>query len=84
MKKVKKIEWEEITRRGKAHHLLMIDSVIELYRTKLFGKAHRVKWNPSYYRQFNNARWFSQNDFNKYLNLLQEGEKKKQISCFSG
>lgn len=75
---MKKIEWLEVARRGKAHHILFLDSVMALYQEKLFGSAHNIAWNPKYYRQFNDARWFSKEDFNNYTTILQEGEEKKK------
>lgn len=76
MARRKKIEWFEVTRRGTAHHLLVIDSVVELYRKKLLGKAHGVRWNPRYFRQYDHARWFSREDWNTYQHILQGGETK--------
>jgi len=71
-------EWIEISKRGKPHHILLLDSIVVLFQEKSFGKAHKTSWNPKYYRQFNNNRWFSGEDYKKYLTLLENGEKKKK------
>ncbi len=69
-----KQEWKEISKRGKPHHILLLDSIVTLFQEKRFSQAHKVSWNPKYYRQFNNIRWFSEEDYEKYLNILQDGE----------
>ena len=74
----KKIEWLEISRRGENHPLLTVDSLIELFGLKLWGWAHKVKWNPSCYRQFDDARWFSKEDMKKYQAVLEQGEQKQK------
>ncbi len=71
---MKKQEWTEISRRGKPHHILLLDSIVTLFQEKSFGRAHKTSWNPQYYRQFNSNRWFSQKDYKKYLKILQDGE----------
>src|SRR3989338_39417 len=71
-------EWIEISKRGRPHHILLIDAIVVLFQEKSFGKAHKTSWNPQYYRQFNNNRWFSKEDYNKYLNLLEKSEKNKK------
>lgn len=76
-RKAAKIEWEEIARRGKAFALLFIESVFELYRRGCFGRTHGVRWNPRYYRQFNDARWFSRQEMEQYRRILEEGERKR-------
>ena len=68
----KNIKWIEIARRGKAQPLLVVDSVVDLYRQGYFKAAHKTKWSPSNYRQYDSARWFGENDYKKYIKLIQK------------
>jgi len=74
----KKIDWIEISRRGTNQPLLVVDGVMGSYQTKLWAIAHGVKWSPTHYRQFDNARWFSDNSIKEYIRVLREGEQKKK------
>ncbi len=65
-----KAQWIETSRRGKAQPLLVVDAVIDLYKQKYFQKAHRSKWGPKNYRQFDSASWFGVKDYQEYQDLL--------------
>jgi hypothetical protein len=83
MPKAKKIKWAETARRGKAPPLLVIDSIVELYRQGYFAKSHKVNWNPKNYRQFDNARWFSEKDKEKYVEILKRASASGRNNLFT-
>lgn len=73
----KKIKWFEAARRGAPHPVLFIDSVLCLYQEGYFGRAHKVKWNPKNYRQFDGARWFGVEDSEKYQSVVEKASRSK-------
>lgn len=78
MTKKKKIEWEEIARRGRAQPVILIDLMTEeVFRDGLFGKFVKTNWKVTHYRQFDSARWMSVDDINKFKNILLKKEGQK-------
>ena len=76
MAKTRKIFWKEISRRGSAQPILVLDALLLLYQAGEMGKAHGVKWNPTEYRQFDRPRWFSQKSWDGYISMLKRGEER--------
>lgn len=82
-KKENKIKWVEVARRGPTQPLLVIDSFLESYKEGYFGRAHRVRWNPQYYRQFDRARWFSKEDYERYGAILKKASRGNKVTLFT-
>lgn len=75
----KEIKWVNVARRGKSHPVLFMDSVIELYRQGYFGRAHKVRWNPKNYRQYDDARWFGERDLESYQVFMEKASGRKTL-----
>ena len=80
---MRKISWVEVARRGKSHAVLFIFSVMELYRQGYFGRAHGIKWNPQSYRQFDQARWFGQDDVDQYQKFIEQASHKSALFTYA-
>ena len=83
MKKSKKIKWIEIARRGKAQPLLVVDVIIEAFRSGYFAKAHKIKWNVKNFRQFDSARWYGGQDLKKYRSILEKASRSKKVNLMT-
>ena len=72
MKENIKKEWTEVARRGRHHAILLIASVMESYKEKLYAKYHFTNFNVRRWRQFDGARWLGQDDYLEYQNLFKK------------
>ena len=68
--------WEKVTHSGKHHAILFIDSVFQGYREGVIGKFFQIDFNPTHYRQFAGARWWLQDEVQRYITALREKENK--------
>ncbi len=73
-----KVKWLELARRGKSQPLLWVDSFVELFGNGYMGRAHKIRWNPKNYRQFDGARGFGVKDAVEYQSILERAVFAKQ------
>ena len=73
-----KIVWQEIARRGKKFEILLIGGVMEAYQAFHQGNANlEFEYLPKRYRQFNDARWMSEQDIADYVETLKKLEEQE-------
>lgn len=70
----KQLVWEEITRRGENHALLLLDTAIEGFMAFLGLDPQKPEFKPKNFRQLAGARWFGSNDLVEFCNFFRSRE----------
>ncbi|MFH0971947.1 MAG: hypothetical protein V1835_05265 [Candidatus Micrarchaeota archaeon] len=64
---MKKIEWEEVARRGRNHAVLSMDLAAEGFRAGLVGSLLGSEFNITSFRQFAGARWIDGRELMEWI-----------------
>ncbi len=70
--------WEQQSRRGRNHAVLLIDLLAEVLEKKLVSKAFVIDFNPTAYRQFDGARHFSAVELQAWADALRAKESERE------
>ena len=73
-------DWVEVARRGENHHVLYVDLMCQTMASNAVGKTFAPEFNftPAF-RQFDGARWFSKDDFQRYLSLMRKASGERKV-----